>query len=76
MNPPHSEGDLILNDQLLGAIRDYWNDHIHDLEIATQPLGTPEFFQELDEYRFDKLCYLPRVVEGLISVVLLRPEPS
>ena len=63
MNPPHSEGDLILNDQLLGAIRDYWNDHIHDLEIATQPLGTPEFFQELDEYRFDKLCYLPRVVD-------------
>lgn len=48
---------------LLEQIRVYWNEHIHDLEIATQPLGTLGFFQELDEYRFDKLRYLPQVVD-------------
>ena len=41
----------------------YWNDHIHDLSIAKSPIGTPGFFQELDVYRFDKLRYLPRVVD-------------
>jgi 2-polyprenyl-3-methyl-5-hydroxy-6-metoxy-1,4-benzoquinol methylase len=53
---------LKLNNKLLEAIRDYWNEHIHDLEIATNPVGTLGFFQELDEYRFDKLRYLPQVV--------------
>ncbi|HJW89045.1 MAG TPA: class I SAM-dependent methyltransferase [Anaerolineales bacterium] len=54
---------LDLQDPLLVAIRDYWNEHIHDLEIATQPIGSAGFFQELDEYRFDKLRYLPRLVD-------------
>jgi 2-polyprenyl-3-methyl-5-hydroxy-6-metoxy-1,4-benzoquinol methylase len=44
-------------------IRAYWNEYIHDLEIATQPVGTLAFFRELDEYRFDKLRYLPEVVD-------------
>lgn len=52
-----------MSDTLLDEIRDYWNLHIHDLEIATQPVGTVGFFQELAEYRFDKLHYLPRVVD-------------
>lgn len=51
------------NDSLLRAIRDYWNEHIHDLKIAKQPMGTAGFFQELAEYRFDKLRYLPQVVD-------------
>lgn len=51
-----------LNDALLTELRDYWNLHIHDLEIATHPVGTAGFFQELAEYRFDKLHYLPQVV--------------
>jgi len=54
--------DLAPNEPLLKAIRDYWNEHIHDLEIATQPVGTAEFFQELDAYRFDKLRYLPQLI--------------
>jgi 2-polyprenyl-3-methyl-5-hydroxy-6-metoxy-1,4-benzoquinol methylase len=41
----------------------YWDEHIHDLEIATHPVGTAGFFRELDEYRFDKLRYLPEVVK-------------
>lgn len=49
-------------DALLEAIRSYWNEHIHDLEIASSPVGTPAFFEELDAYRFDKLRYLPKLV--------------
>ncbi len=41
-------------------IRNYWNNHIHDLKIARHPVGTEAFFNELDEYRFDKLRYLPK----------------
>jgi ubiquinone/menaquinone biosynthesis C-methylase UbiE len=63
MNPSRSEGCSTLDNVLLAEIRDYWNLHIHDLEIATQPVGTAGFFQELAEYRFDKLRYLPQVVD-------------
>jgi SAM-dependent methyltransferase len=41
----------------------YWNSHVHDLAIATHPVGTPQFFRELDEYRYDKLHYLPGLVD-------------
>ena len=58
-----AEQEIHLDDPLLISIRDYWNDHIHDLEIATQPVGSIEFFDELDEYRFDKLRYLPQLVD-------------
>lgn len=37
----------------------YWNERIHDLEVAKHPVGTREFFADLEEYRFDKLRYLP-----------------
>jgi ubiquinone/menaquinone biosynthesis C-methylase UbiE len=45
------------------AIQEYWNSHIHDLDVATNPAGTAAFFQELDDYRFDKLRYLPELVD-------------
>jgi SAM-dependent methyltransferase len=45
------------------AVRQYWNTHIHDLEIASHPIGTSEFFQELDDYRFEKLAYLPSLID-------------
>jgi SAM-dependent methyltransferase len=48
---------------LLSQVRAYWNVHIHDLEIAQHPVGSEEFFEELREYRFDKLRYLPKVVD-------------
>lgn len=44
-------------------VRRYWNERIHDLEMTSQPVGSREFFQELDAYRFEKLAYLPRVVD-------------
>jgi len=48
---------------LTSRIADYWDEHIHDLAITTYPAGTREFFQQLDEYRYDKLNYLPRLVD-------------
>jgi ubiquinone/menaquinone biosynthesis C-methylase UbiE len=47
---------------LIAQIAAYWDSHIHDLSITTDPVGTREFFQQLDEYRYDKLNYLPRLV--------------
>ena len=52
-----------MSDQLLAEIHDYWNERIHDLEMTDHPVGSREFFADLDEYRFDKLRYLPRVVK-------------
>lgn len=49
-------------DPLIETIRTYWNERIHDLEMTEHPVGSPEFFADLDDYRFDKLRYLPRLV--------------
>lgn len=62
MNTAISDHRTLENGSLISAIQDYWNSHIHDLAIAVHPIGTPGFFQELDEYRFEKLSYLPRLV--------------
>jgi len=53
----------LASENILDAIRVYWNEHIHDLEIARHPVGTKGFFEELEVYRFGKLEYLPRVVD-------------
>ena len=45
------------------AIRRYWNERIHDLEMTSHPVGSREFFADLDDYRFDKLRYLPALVD-------------
>lgn len=63
MNVPRLQGIPASDHPLVAEIRDYWNTHIHDLEITSQPVGTREFFEELAEYRFDKLRYLPEVVD-------------
>jgi SAM-dependent methyltransferase len=43
-------------------VREYWNRHIHDLEITQHPVGTPGFFADLDQYHFEKLHHLLRLV--------------
>ncbi len=48
---------------LLQEIEQYWNEHIHDLEIAENPVGSQGFFQDLENYRFEKLHYLPNLVD-------------
>jgi SAM-dependent methyltransferase len=48
---------------VIDAIARYWNERIHDLEMTAHPVGSREFFDDLDDYRFDKLHYLPRLVD-------------
>jgi SAM-dependent methyltransferase len=43
-------------------VRNYWNRHIHDLEITNHPVGSPGFFADLDQYHFEKLHHLLRLV--------------
>ncbi len=45
------------------SVRAYWNSRIHDLEMTQAPVGSLQFFDDLDDYRFDKLAYLPRIVD-------------
>jgi len=47
----------------LDSVREYWDQHVHDWRIATQAPGTPEFFAETEAYRFEKLHYLPLLVD-------------
>ena len=44
------------------AVRDYWNSHVHDWKVAKSPAGTLEFFEEIEDYRFEKLEYLDRIM--------------
>jgi SAM-dependent methyltransferase len=43
-------------------VRAYWNDQIHDLAITSHPVGSPGFFRDLDDYHFDKLHHLQRLI--------------
>lgn len=45
------------------AVRAYWNDHIHDLDISSHAPGSREFFADLDQYHFEKLHHLPRLID-------------
>ena len=40
----------------------YWNRHIHDLDITRHPVGSRGFFDDLDQYHFEKLHHLLRLV--------------
>jgi len=44
-------------------VRAYWDAHIHDLAITRHEVGSPGFFADLDEYHFEKLHHLRRLVE-------------
>jgi SAM-dependent methyltransferase len=44
-------------------VRRYWERHIHDLEITTHPVGSRGFFEDLDQYHFEKLHHLLRLVD-------------
>jgi ubiquinone/menaquinone biosynthesis C-methylase UbiE len=43
-------------------VRQYWETHIHDLEITKHPSGSPGFFADLEQYHFEKLHHLPKLV--------------
>jgi SAM-dependent methyltransferase len=44
------------------AVRAYWDAHIHDLDITTHAPGSVGFFADLEQYHFEKLHHLPRLV--------------
>jgi len=44
-------------------VRVYWDQHIHDLDITTHPVGSRGFFEDLDQYHFEKLHHLLRLVD-------------
>lgn len=44
-------------------VRQYWERHIHDLEITRHPVGSRGFFDDLDQYHFEKLHHLLRLVK-------------
>jgi SAM-dependent methyltransferase len=46
-----------------GTVRRYWDAHIHDLDISTHAPGTAGFFADLDQYHFEKLHHLLRLVD-------------
>lgn len=46
------------------TVADYWDRNVANWKIARDlETGSPTFFQEVERYRFDKLDYLPRVVD-------------
>src|SRR5437764_3436791 len=46
----------------IDEVREYWDRHIHDLEITRHPVGSRGFFDDLDQYHFEKLHHLLRLV--------------
>ena len=50
------------NDTALEAVRTFWNEHVDDWKVARSEPGSAEFFREIEDYRFEKLHYLPRLV--------------
>ena len=44
-------------------VRDYWERHIHDLDITHHAVGSRGFFEDLDQYHFEKLHHLLRLVD-------------
>ena len=46
----------------LDEVRTYWERHIHDLDITRHPVGSRGFFDDLDQYHFEKLHHLLRLV--------------
>jgi len=54
---------IIIRVATIDEVRAYWQQHIHDLEITRHPVGSRGFFEDLDEYHFEKLHHLLRLVD-------------
>lgn len=48
---------------VMDEIREYWNDYYHDLSADQYPDCTKEFFEKLEVYRFERIYYLPRIID-------------
>jgi ubiquinone/menaquinone biosynthesis C-methylase UbiE len=47
----------------IDLIREYWSKNLHDIEITHSPIGTKEFFEELEKYHYEKLEYLLQIID-------------
>ena len=47
----------------LEATRAYWDENVTNWKVATQDHDSLGFFEELEQYRFEKLHYLPQLVD-------------
>ena len=45
------------------TIREYWDAFLHDQEMSKALVGSPQWFADLGAYRYEKLDYLPKVVD-------------
>ena len=46
----------------LGDVKRYWSTHVNDIEVIRAPVGSPEFLEELERYRYEKMPYLRGIV--------------
>jgi hypothetical protein len=63
----------------IDQVRAHWDAHIHDLEITQHPAGPRGFFDDIDQYHFEKLHHLVRFVDFEISgngARALAPNPE
>jgi ubiquinone/menaquinone biosynthesis C-methylase UbiE len=54
---------IIIRVATIDEVRAYWERHIHDLDITSHPVGSRGFFDDLDQYHFEKLHHLLRLVD-------------
>jgi SAM-dependent methyltransferase len=47
----------------INEVRAYWERQVHDLKVTQHPVGSRRFFDDLDQYHFEKLHYLLRLVD-------------
>jgi ubiquinone/menaquinone biosynthesis C-methylase UbiE len=46
------------------AVEKFWDENVANWKVASHlQKGSPEFFKEIERYRFDKLNYLPKVID-------------
>jgi SAM-dependent methyltransferase len=48
---------------LTDSIREYWTENLHDMAIVRHSVGDKQFFDDLDEYHFDKQRHLAKVLD-------------
>ena len=48
----------------LGDVKRYWSTHVNDIEVVDAPVGSPEFLEELERYRYEKMPYLRDIVRA------------
>ena len=60
-SPPKADSSIAPPSRL-EAVKQFWNNHVHDWKVARSEVGTKGFFEEIEAYRFEKLSYLLRLV--------------